>query len=293
MIDIAGLTWYDSAMNVSPSPDPPLPSASEPPTERVPRWRWWIHLVLLASYVLGLGLAGLSRTSSGGLPMLSGTPHGLLVMAAVELIAFGTVFGLAWLASRVSKDELLLRWRGGFRMVSLAVTYSVGLRLLVVLVVIIISVGLILSGTVRPEALKEFLRANQPRTEALVDVSAVRSDTIYFLLLITVVSFVVAGLREELWRSGFFAGLRALGPRYFGSVPGQITASAIAAIVFGVGHLAMGWLAALMTGVLGFGLGVIMLFHRSIWPAVIAHGLFDATTFALLRWIEVGKLMAG
>jgi membrane protease YdiL (CAAX protease family) len=22
--------------------------------------------------------------------------------------------------------------------------------------------------------------------------------------------------------------------------------------------------------------------HRSIWPAVIAHGMFDATTFALL-----------
>jgi len=28
-----------------------------------------------------------------------------------------------------------------------------------------------------------------------------------------------------------------------------------------------------------------MVFHRSIWPAVIAHGAFDATTFALLPWL--------
>jgi hypothetical protein len=28
-----------------------------------------------------------------------------------------------------------------------------------------------------------------------------------------------------------------------------------------------------------------MVLHRSIWPAVIAHGMFDATTFALLPWV--------
>jgi hypothetical protein len=25
--------------------------------------------------------------------------------------------------------------------------------------------------------------------------------------------------------------------------------------------------------------------HRSIWPAVIAHGMFDATSLALLPWV--------
>jgi membrane protease YdiL (CAAX protease family) len=39
-----------------------------------------------------------------------------------------------------------------------------------------------------------------------------------------------------------------------------------------------------MAGLLGFGLGVIMILHRSIWPAVIAHGMFDATSLALLPW---------
>jgi membrane protease YdiL (CAAX protease family) len=47
----------------------------------------------------------------------------------------------------------------------------------------------------------------------------------------------------------------------------------------------MGPLASIMAGILGLGLGAIMVLHRSIWPAVIAHGMFDATTFAFLPLI--------
>jgi membrane protease YdiL (CAAX protease family) len=36
---------------------------------------------------------------------------------------------------------------------------------------------------------------------------------------------------------------------------------------------------------LGFLIGIIMVMHRSIWPAVIAHGLFDATSFAILPFL--------
>jgi membrane protease YdiL (CAAX protease family) len=46
----------------------------------------------------------------------------------------------------------------------------------------------------------------------------------------------------------------------------------------------MGPIAAVMAGVLGWLLGMIMVLHKSIWPAVIAHGLFDATTLAILPW---------
>ncbi|PYK61394.1 MAG: hypothetical protein DME43_02550 [Verrucomicrobia bacterium] len=41
-------------------------------------------------------------------------------------------------------------------------------------------------------------------------------------------------------------------------------------------------LAAAVATLLGLFLGLILIVHRSIWPAVIAHGFFDATTFALL-----------
>ncbi len=27
-----------------------------------------------------------------------------------------------------------------------------------------------------------------------------------------------------------------------------------------------------------------MIYHQSIWPAVIAHGMFDATSLAALPW---------
>jgi membrane protease YdiL (CAAX protease family) len=56
----------------------------------------------------------------------------------------------------------------------------------------------------------------------------------------------------------------------------------VASVIFGLGHVLMGWLAVLAATLLGLLLGLIMVLHRSIWPAVFAHGLFDATSFALL-----------
>jgi membrane protease YdiL (CAAX protease family) len=138
------------------------------------------------------------------------------------------------------------------------------------------------------ESLQRFVLANRPDVQALVDISALRQDPLYFWLTVTLVSFVVAGLREELWRSGFLAGMRGLWPQRFDPLQGQLAAVAMGAVVFGLGHLAQGPIAVLPTALLGFGLGAIMVLHRSIWPAVLAHGLFDATTFvalALLPWL--------
>jgi membrane protease YdiL (CAAX protease family) len=121
--------------------------------------------------------------------------------------------------------------------------------------------------------------------ETLIDVAAMRNNPVYFWLTLTVVSFVVAGLREELWRSAFLAGMKALWPQHFGSRAGQVLAVIICAVIFGLGHLALGSLAVCMAGLLGVGLGLIMVFHGSIWPAVFAHGIFDATSMAMLPWV--------
>jgi membrane protease YdiL (CAAX protease family) len=134
------------------------------------------------------------------------------------------------------------------------------------------------------DALRDFFAKNRPGIENAVDVAALRDNPAYFWLTLTVVSFVVAGLREELWRASFLAGLRTLWPRQFGSAAGQVVAVFIEAVLFGLAHLSMGILAVLFAGVLGLGLGLIMVFHRSIWPAVLAHGFFDATTMALIPW---------
>jgi len=80
------------------------------------------------------------------------------------------------------------------------------------------------------------------------------------------------------------AGMRALWPKAFGSSRGQYLAVTLIAILFGTMHLGMGLVAAALAGIVGWFLGVIIVLHRSIWPAVIAHGMFDATTFAILPW---------
>ncbi len=211
-----------------------------------------------------------------------------MAVCGFELLLFGVVFGLAWLASRASRRSLLLPWRGGFWVIPLSIGYSVALRLAVALAAAIAAMVLLVTHLVSIQSLQRFVLANRPDVQALVDIPALRQDPLYFWLSLTLVSFVVAGLREELWRSGFLAGMRALWPRRFGSLQGQLAAVSLGAVVFGLGHLAQGPLAVLPTALLGLGLGAIMVLHRSIWPAVLAHGLFDATTFvvlALLPWL--------
>jgi membrane protease YdiL (CAAX protease family) len=209
----------------------------------------------------------------------------MLVVCAVQLLFFGLAFGLAWIFSRATRDDLLLRWRGGFWPVPLGILYSVGLRFAVGIIILIGYAAIhVLSGAGR-EAMERSVLKNRPQVEALVDLTALNDDPAYFWLSLTLVSFVVAGLREELWRSAFLAGLRTLWPRQFSSRAGQIGAVAMAAVFFGLAHVSMGGLAMVMTALLGFGLGVIMVLHRSIWPAVIAHGMFNALTFVLLPWL--------
>jgi membrane protease YdiL (CAAX protease family) len=270
-------------MNATPPPPPdPQPTGAV----SINRRRWWIHLSLISAYILLVGVVGRERSEAlTRIPVLSHTPRGLLFVCAIELLVFALALGLALVASRASRDDLLLRWRHGFWPVPLGVGYSIAIRLALFIIMMAAGIALIVTHVMTAQSLQEFVAANRPDVEAIVDISAMRQNPLYFWLVLTVVSFVVAGLREELWRSAFLAGLRALWPQHFGTRTGQITAVAIAAIVFGFGHLGMGLLAVLFAGLLGFGLGLIMVFHRSIWPAVIAHGMFDATSLALLPWV--------
>jgi len=249
----------------------------------ISRWRWWIHLILITSYMVVLATVGLARNKSHQ-PALSHTASGLLFICAMELLSFGFVFVIAWLASRASLDDLLLRWRSNVMPVLLGAGYSVALRVVVGLATALIAAVLLATHLMTTDSLRAFFVKNRPGIENAVDVAALRDSPAYFWLTLTVVSFAVAGLREELWRSSFLAGMRTLWPRRFGSIFGQVCAVFIAAIIFGLAHLSMGILAALMGGLLGLSLGLIMVFHRSIWPAVFAHGFFDATSMALVPW---------
>ncbi len=269
----------EPALPSAPTPPPLLDAA--PSSLPVSRIRWWIFFGLIGFYPLAVGLIAWGRPETHG-PALSHNTRGLLIVCAAELFIFAALFTVAWLFSRASLDELRLRWRGGIWIIPLGFAYSIGVRLAVAFVAIIGAVVLLLTHIVTMQSLQNFVFNNRPDVETLVDVSALRDNPLYFWLTLTLVSFVMAGLREELWRSAFLAGTRSLWPGVFGSRAGQIAAAALAAVIFGLGHLPQGMLAVFLTGFLGFILGVIMILHRSIWPAVIAHGAFDATSLAML-----------
>lgn len=264
-----------------PESPPPIPTTT---VRETPRWRWLIHLFVIGSYpALGLFFRATNGPIPRG-PALSGNVPGLLVVSAVEIIVFSIFFAVACLISRASREELYLRWRPGGWVLPLGIGYSIALRIGLIVIAVAVMAVVAATQTVTPEKVQEYVNANRPDIEALVSVPAMRSNPVYYWLTITLVSFVVAGVREEMWRAGTLAAMRALWPRAFGSTLGQCLAIALIAVAFGAMHLRMGVLAAVGAGVLGLMLGMIIILHKSIWPAVIAHGVFDATTLALLPW---------
>lgn len=260
------------------------PGSAEVPAPQTPRFRWWIHLLLLAAYPVAIGLLGVERAENAP-PALGSGVRALLVVTTVELGLFGVVFALAWVASRATREQMFL---SGFRpltQVPMGLGYSVALRLGVGLTVVFAAALLIATGVTTQAELQEFMIANRPDVAAVVDISALKENPVYFALAVTVVSFVVGGLREELWRGGLMGAFAVLWPARFGSRWGQLLAAAMAAVVFGLGHATQGWLGVVMTALLGLGLGALVALHRSIWPAVWAHGFFNATSLALLPWL--------
>lgn len=262
-----------------PPPVPPIIQIAP-----VARWRWWIHLVVIGIYPLLIGVLALVLGKGRG-AALTDSAKGLLIVCAEQMAIFGVFLAVAWWASKASRDDFLLRWRGGIWPVPLGIGYSVALRMAVGILAGMVVAVLLVAGVFTLESLQAYVMANRPDVESVVDVPALRREPLYFWLTLTLVSFVVAGLREELWRAGVLAGLRVLWPRAFGSRLGQFAGVAVAAAIFGFGHLGQGVLAVGMTTVLGFGLGAIMVWHRSIWPAVIAHGMFNATSLAAIPWV--------
>src|SRR5258705_6468768 len=94
-----------------PGLPPVIPdNALTQPTLR--RWRWWVHLLVLAAYPIVLGVAG-ALVQPGNGPMLPSAPMRLAEAIAVQLLLFALVFLLAWSASRASAEDLRLGWTSG------------------------------------------------------------------------------------------------------------------------------------------------------------------------------------
>jgi len=240
--------------------------------------RWWVHIAILTSYPLTMGLLGAMMQGEAQGPALA--PNLPLLMSAMagEFLFFAIFFLLARLASKINADQLLmgtdsvndsLLWR--------SVLDSIGLRLLTIGFAVGFAVALKMAGGTDNEL--SFLR---PKVEHLVDPQALVDNPLFLLANMTLVSFLMGGLREELWRAGMLTGILSAFPKLKASWQGKLIAVTLIAVVFGLGHLPQGWGGVVMTFVVGWGLGIIMIRRKSLWEPALAHGFFNATTFLLL-----------
>ena len=75
-----------------------IPVIAEPTGEAAPktvaRWRWWVHLGVLAAFPLIAGVMGYVRREDTA-AVLPKTVGGLLAVSAEEMSFFGVIFGLA------------------------------------------------------------------------------------------------------------------------------------------------------------------------------------------------------
>lgn len=249
---------------------------------------WAVAVGLMLFYVALPAVRGWSRPADAQaiLPAAWGE---LLPGLGVQVGLFAVLFFVALAFARPGVDDLRLRWRGGWwRPWLLGAGYSVALR---VFVGVTLLSALAVVGFLRGWSTADLLQA-RPKLENLVDISALGSNPLYLLFMATVVSFGVAGLTEELWRVMMLAGLERLVPGAFGTALGRWAAIGLIALAFGLAHSPQGWIGVGATSIIGLGLGAIILLHRSIWEAVLAHGFFNATSFVLVplvarRWPEM------
>ena len=254
---------------------PPLPA-----THPRGRWGWLGHLSILTVWIVAIMATAHFHADTGHQHTALRDVSDLLRRIALDTPVFALFCVGAWGCSRASADQWRLRWRGGLGPIWGGVLYSVAIRL----AVLVAGVGLVLLVRVFFVVDAHTMSQLRPRVENAVDPTALVRDRRFFWLVVTVLSFY-AGLIEEIWRGGMLAGLAGAFPRVFGGERGPWLAILPTSVLFGLAHLYMGWLAVGAATLLGCLLGAITVWHRTIWYAVVAHGCFDAASFAGLAWV--------
>lgn len=265
-------------MNSEGIPPVITPDPEAKPPRTIAAWKWWLHLIILSLLPLLAGLSGLIRSEKMEAMLLPSSVKGLLIVSLDAMVTTAILFGLAWLASRFNRQQLMLKWRGSWQPIIWGFIGSIALRISVMVILAsLMAWWVVLTGMSETE-----MKSLRPQSEHIVDTSSLTDNPLYLILSLTLISFVVAGFREELWRAGMLAGLRALFPKMMSHRWGEFVGVCIVAVLFGLGHTLQGFIGVILTTLLGIGLGLLMVWRKSIWEAVIAHGFFDASTFLML-----------
>lgn len=281
--------WVNNEMTQGGSDKRPIP----PPlpgngwTHSIAKWRWILAFVILGGYPMWLGLLSLAVMSDGSeSPALGSRWMDVVLRGSEGLITFGLFYWIAWLLVRFNLGEIGGRWanntKSRMRLFLLSIPRGFGYSLALRFGLGILMMGLFLILHVLGVVNEEDVAGMVPEVDKLVDLQSLANDPVYLVLNLTFVSFIVAGFREELWRALSFHLLQRICPGWTHSNAGRVGMVLFVAIIFGIGHLPQGATGVLLTTILGIGLGLIQLYHRSFWEAVMAHGFFDATSFALI-----------
>jgi membrane protease YdiL (CAAX protease family) len=237
---------------------------------RLSRRRAFCYVAFLSAYPVFPLVVGMVRPLRT--PRLPPTVSGLVDLIVLEMAVFAAWVSAGWVLGRPTRDELLAKCRGGQRAIARGLVEGLGIWI-GVSVLLGGAAHLIAGGLHLGAAAVEALR---PHAERIVPVEVLRNNPAYLLVTTTLVSFGLAGLREELWRSALLHGLHALLPRSVQSPSAALVPVCASACLFGLGHWPQGVGGVLMTTALGVAFGLILVRHRSLWEAVVAHGAFDA-----------------
>lgn len=218
--------------------------------------------------------------------MIPRSVAGLLFFCALQFVPFLVIWGIAWAFARPDRDVLMLRLRERFAaVIGWGALYSIAMRvgLAMMMTAALIMLGLLGFDIVK---LTKWMTENGEGAQKAFAPAMAQATPLYKFLMITLVSFVVAGLREELWRTFTLAGLYRIFPQGWSQTTKDGVGLAFSSVLFGLGHIYQGVTGVMLTTLLGVALGAIILRHRSIWPAVMAHGCFNAVSFLALAMVK-------
>ena len=219
-------------------------------TARSPRrFRYLIDIVVLIAVVFGLEMAAEAVYTPKSMEA------GYLFGGAVQMLEVLVACGLIWMRRERLADIGLKRPK------SWPCTFSISIGTAVV-----VFAGIYLSE-------KAGFHRDLSRFSALQGNLRLTTYTVFYVL-------IGAGFYEEFMFRGFL--MQGLAVFFGGNRGAWIAACAIQGVLFGASHAYQNPLGMLITGTLGTLLAVLVFFcGRNLWPAIIAHGLFDASRAVL------------
>jgi len=213
------------------------------------RFRYLIDIVVLIAVVFGLeaGAEAIYTPNSMESRFVFG--------GAIQMLEVLVACTLIWLRRERLADIGLKRPKSWPRTFSISISIAV-----------VVFAGIYLSE-------KAGFHRDLSRFSALQGNLRLTIYTVFYVL-------IGAGFYEEFMFRGFL--MQGLAMFFGGNRSAWIAACLIQGVLFGASHAYQNPLGMLITGTLGTLLGVVVFVcGRNLWPAIIAHGLFDASRAVL------------